>query len=86
MRMTRRAVGGMAAVVVALAGCRHESKKINVPVVEEYTLPPNETRYNEPDTAGYRKPAKKNDNANLNSPGMGGMNGGGMNGGGPGMR
>ena len=46
------------ALVVACAavGCYHDKYNVNGPKVEEYNLPPNEARYNEPDKAAYRAP------------------------------
>ena len=47
------------ALVVALAavGCYHDKYDVNGPKRgDDYYLPPNEDRYNKPDTATYRPP------------------------------
>jgi hypothetical protein len=51
------------AVALAATGCYHDKYDVSGPKKEEYILPPNEKRYNEPDTAIYRPPppAKKQD-------------------------
>lgn len=53
------------ALVVALAatGCYHDKYNVNGPVREDYHLPPDEPRYNRPDTATYRQktPEKQQD-------------------------
>jgi hypothetical protein len=51
-------------VACAAAGCYHDKYDVNGPRVEEYRLPPDQARYNEPDKATYRPPppAKKEEN------------------------
>ena len=53
------------ALVVALAatGCYHDNYNVSGPPREDYQLPPNEERYNRPDTATYRPktPEKQQD-------------------------
>lgn len=67
------------ALVVALAavGCYHDKYDVNGPRKEEYFLPPNEDRYNLPDTATYRpKPQEKQQDTLMNkNRGGGGGNG-----------
>jgi hypothetical protein len=46
-------------------GCHHDKYHMTPPKVEEYSLPPDEPRYNLPDTAGYRKPAPKKEEKTL---------------------
>jgi hypothetical protein len=60
-------------------GCYHDKHNIKPPVVEEYQLPPDEKRYNLPDTAPYKKPAPaKEEKTLLGRPG--GFSGGGLGG------
>ena len=57
------------ALIVACAaiGCYQDKYNVNGPKVEEYHLPPNEKRYNEPDTATYRAPpAQKKEDTLMN--------------------
>ena len=64
------------ALVVALAavGCYHDKYDVNGPKRgDDYYLPPNEKRYNEPDTATYRPPpAPKQQDTLMNKAGGGG--------------
>jgi hypothetical protein len=71
MRCVLRILGlGMG--VVAVVGCHHDKYNIKPPHVEEYYLPPDESRYNQPDTANYKKPApQKDEKKNLDRPGFG---------------
>lgn len=63
-------------------GCKHENLAATVPVVEEFTVPPDDPRYNQPPMAEYKKPQPKKEWGAR--PGQ--MGGGGMGmGGGPGM-
>lgn len=61
------------ALVVALAtvGCYHDKYDVNGPVREEYHLPPNEPRYNQPDTATYRQKAPEKQQETLINKGRG---------------
>ena len=70
------------ALVVALAavGCYHDKYDVNGPKREEYYLPPNEDRYNLPDTATYRAPPPLKQQDTLMNKGGGGR-GPGSNGG-----
>lgn len=71
------------ALVVALAalvavGCYHDKYNVNGPKKEEYYLPPDEDRYNLPDTATYRpKPAEKQQDTLMNKAGGGNGRSGG---------
>jgi hypothetical protein len=51
-------LAGLTAGLVGL-GCHQDKYALQPLVVEEYKLPPDEARYNKPDTAGYRKPPPK---------------------------
>jgi len=42
-------------------GCHHDKYGITPPSREDYSLPPDEPRYNRPDTAGYRKPPPRDE-------------------------
>lgn len=60
MRGLRLACGFVIGLL-ALLGCHHDKYGMIPPAKEEYTLPPDEPRYNLPDTAGYRKPPPRED-------------------------
>lgn len=71
---------GLAIGVAAIVGCHHDKYNIKPPHVEEYNIPPDEARYNLPDTAGYKKPPAEKDEKTLlgrpgNGSGPGGMGG-----------
>ena len=70
------------ALVVALAavGCYHDKYDVNGPKREEYHLPPNEERYNLPDTATYRAPPPPKQQETLMNKGGGGRGPGGNGG------
>ena len=65
------------ALIVALAatGCYHDKYDVNGPVREEYHLPPNEERYNRPDTATYRQKTPEKQPDTLTNKGRGGAGG-----------
>jgi hypothetical protein len=44
------------AVAVAAVGCYHDKHGLVAPKREDYLLPPDQKRYNEPDTATWRAP------------------------------
>lgn len=70
MRDALRAVGLVA--LLAAVGCHRDKYNLNPVVREEVVMPPNEKRYNEPDTAGYRQqkqPQPKDDAALMSRPG-----------------
>ena len=82
MRGARWAVGLVVAMALA-AGCHHDKYNMKPPEKEEPVLPPNEKRYNEPDTAPYKKPPPpKEEKTLLGKPG-GMMGPGGAGGFGP---
>ena len=65
------------AVALAAVGCHHDKYDTSGPRKEEYILPPDEKRYNEPDTATYRKPPQPKSEETLLNRGRGpGMPGG----------
>ena len=71
MRDSLRAVALV--VLMAAVGCHRDKYQMRPVVREEAVLPPNEKRYNEPDTAGFKntrtgQPAK-DDKALMNRPG-----------------
>lgn len=66
-------------VAVAAVGCYHDKYNVNGPVKEEYHLPPDEARYNQPDTATFRaKPQEKFQDTLFNRNKGGGNNPGGF--------
>ena len=66
---------------VGLVGCEHtETYDTDVPMVEEFVLPPNEDRFDNPRELGYTPPPPKVEF----KPQLGGGNGPGSMGGGPG--
>lgn len=78
MRGMLRALGLTAGLLVVGLGCHHDKYNIKPTTVEEYHLPPDEKRYNQPDTAPYKKPPPPKQEPNLlGKPG-------GFSGGGPG--
>lgn len=62
----------LATGMALLVGCHHDKYNMRPPHVEEYNLPPDEARYNLPDTAPYRKPPAqpKDDKSGGGSKGM----------------
>lgn len=78
MRGTLWAIGLLTAMIAA-AGCHHDKYNMKPKAKEEPFLPPNEKRYNEPETAPYKKPPPPKDEKTLlgrPGPGMGpGMGG-----------
>jgi hypothetical protein len=70
-----------AIVTVASVGCYHDKYQVSGPKREDYVLPPDDKRYNEPDTATYRAPAKpKQQDTLLNKGGPRGVGGNGVGG------
>lgn len=45
--------------LLAVVGCYTDRHKLAAPQVEEYKMPPDEPRFNDPPTEGYRKPPVK---------------------------
>jgi hypothetical protein len=69
--------------ILAIAGCYHDKYHSKPDVKEEAVLPPHEKRYDEPDTAPYKKPPPPKDEKTLlgKTPGsFGGPGGGGPGG------
>ncbi len=62
---------GLASVI----GCKHENPAATVPVVEEFTVPPDDPRYDTPPMAEYKKPPQKKEWGS--KPGMAGSSMGG---------
>ncbi|QEL14963.1 hypothetical protein [Limnoglobus roseus] len=56
-------------------GCHHDKYNLTAKFEEDYVLPPDEARFNNPPEAGYKRPAKKKNDDIRNSPGLG-SNGG----------
>lgn len=78
MRAKAIALGCLTAGIVALGGCYHEKFHVKVKHPEDYVIPPNDARYDQPPEADYKPPMKIKDNKNM------GMPSSGMGGGGPG--
>ena len=76
MRCKALLAGLLATAVLAAVGCHHDKHRVSVPQVEEYPLPPDEPRFNNPPTAEYRKPPVKRDDPSLMGKGKGGGSGG----------
>jgi hypothetical protein len=73
----RRVMAVVAFVVgVAVVGCAEDKYRLNPVHKEEVFLPPDEKRYNQPETAPYRKPLAplQEEKALLSRP-MTGLNG-----------
>ena len=62
----------VAMVALAAMGCYHDKYNVNGPKKEEYNLPPDEARYNLPDTATYRAPPAPKQQDTLMNKGSGG--------------
>jgi hypothetical protein len=68
-------------------GCYKPMYDVSVPHVQEYRVPPDEPRFNNPPENGYKKVAPKKEfkpGMGAGGAGAGGMGGGGMMGGPPG--
>jgi hypothetical protein len=69
MRGKARLLAALTAAMAGLAGCHHDRHKVTSPQVEEYVLPPHETRFDQPPTETYRKPPpRREDKSLLGSP------------------
>jgi hypothetical protein len=68
---------GIALVAVSSVGCHRDKYNLAATFDEEYVLPPDEARFNNPPESGYKKPAKKRDTDVRNGPGIGNGGGGG---------
>jgi hypothetical protein len=73
-----RALLALVVALFALAaiGCYHDKYDVNGPVREEYRLPPDEARYNQPDTATFRRKAPEKQQETLMNRNKGGGPGG----------
>jgi hypothetical protein len=80
MRAKVLTLASFAAGLAAVLGCHHDKYKLTAPQVEEYKLPPNEDRYNNPPTEQYKPPPAKKEDSSL----LGGRNKMTGGGGGPG--
>lgn len=69
-----------AAVAVAATGCYHDKYGLSAPKREEYVLPPDQKRYNEPDTANWKPPPPPKQQDTLMNKAGGGMGGPGPRG------
>lgn len=64
-----------AGAIVAGGGCHKDKYNLSAKFEEEYVLPPDEPRFNNPPESGYRKPSKKRESDVRNTPGgIGGAN------------
>ena len=75
-------------LLAAGVGCQADKPNLACTFPEEYTLPPDEARFNNPPESSYRRPPPKKEAARPGPGGMGnssmGMGRPGMGGGGPG--
>lgn len=72
MRGKTLLAGLLAGGLLAAVGCHHDKHHVSLPQVEEYTLPPDEARFNNAPTAEYRKPRTKAEDKALIGNKMGG--------------
>ena len=68
--------------LVAGAGCHRDKYNLSAKFEEDYVLPPDEARFNNPPESGYKKSTKKRETDVRNAPG--GLSGGSASGGGAG--
>lgn len=68
--------------LVAAAGCHRDKYNLSAKFEEDYVLPPDEARFNNPPESGYKRPQKKKADDIRNSPGLGSNGGSAMGGGG----
>ena len=59
MRVKALLAAALAAATVVAAGCHHDKYNLKLKPKEECPLPPDEPRFNDPETATWRKPAPK---------------------------
>lgn len=76
MRNRILALSVVALSILPATGCRTPDRALDVPVREEFVVPPDDPRYTQPPEAGYRTPAAKKDWGAKPGGGGGGMNGG----------
>jgi hypothetical protein len=76
MRMITLSAAASALCGLAV-GCQHQNSALNVPVREEFVVPPDEPRYTQPPEQGYKAPPLKRDWGARPGPGgaQGGMGG-----------
>lgn len=53
----------LAAAAVVIAGCHHDRYNIKYKTKEECPLPPHEPRFDDPETATWRRPIPKKENS-----------------------
>jgi hypothetical protein len=70
MRVKALTLASFAVGLTAVLGCHHDKYKLSAPQVEEYKMPPDEPRYNNPPTEGYKPPPAKKEDTSL----LGGRN------------
>lgn len=71
----RRMLTTLAVVsLVAGAGCHRDKYNLSAKFEEDYVLPPDEARFNNPPESGYKKSAKKRESDVRDAPG--GLSGG----------
>lgn len=68
--------GCLAAALCAFTGCFHDRYKLKTTHPEDYVIPPNDPRFDEPPEEDYRKPPEKKKDA----PGLNGAPAGGAGG------
>ena len=66
--------------LVAALGCHKDKYHMSAKFEEDYVLPPDEPRFNNPPESGYKKPTKRKADDVRNSPGLGSNGGGGAGG------
>lgn len=81
----RRTLLALAVVpLFAAVGCHHDKYNLAAKFEEDYVLPPDEARFNNPPESGYKRPPKKKTDDIRNSPGLGSNGGSAMGAGGAG--
>lgn len=66
----RRLLSSLAVVVLVVgAGCHRDKYNLSAKFEEDYVLPPDEPRFNNPPESGYRKPVKRRESDVRNAPG-----------------
>jgi len=62
-------LGCLTAGVVAISGCYHDKYHVKVKHAEDYVIPPNDPRFDQPPEADFRKkPEKTKDKNMMNNP------------------
>lgn len=65
MRAKALLAGLLTAAIAVLVGCHHDKRNLLYKPREECVLPPSEPRFDQPPTAGYRKPPPAKDEKTL---------------------